>query len=311
MGGYEEEFFFKSGDKWRVGKTDLEADGIYYLYGYAPHNNDANVTATIGKLSGEGKTYAHGAVLTLRNLPTAMSSDPCVIIGAKNGREYYRENEDYTVDPLVRGDFAYEAQSTGEGGTGGNYVFLLFDHLFASLDISMRVHSDYDALRTIKLKELHLQTKVGEETTKKKTDVTITLESGPSANDPIKSLEFDASGYADAEDTNLNIVQEGGVKLSTTLSDFVGYFMPQGVTTIVLTSIYDVYDKDTSVMNPDGNLIRQNCTATNTLELNKLYYSQYYALRGKKYHVTMTIQPTYLYQMSDPDLDNPTVKIDN
>jgi len=57
---------------------------------------------------------------------------------------------------------------------------------------------------------------------------------------------------------------------------------------------YDVYDKE-------NNLIRENQSARNTLSLSDLTLEQ-----GKKYTITITVAPTYLYVLSDPDLDNPT-----
>ena len=51
-----------------------------------------------------------------------------------------------------------------------------------------------------------------------------------------------------------------------------------------------------------GNLIRQDCTATNKLpDLS--------AVRGQRVLLNMTVNPTYLYVLSEPDLDNPTIKI--
>lgn len=308
---YEEEFFFRSSGKWRVSKTDLKNE-TYYLYGYAPRDYSANVTATIAP--DESGYYEEGAVLTLSNLPTATVDDVCVIIGAKNGKDYYSENADYTVPPLVAGDFEYEAQPTSEGSGGtGNYVYLLLDHLYASLDISMKVHSEYDALRTIKLKKLHLQTSTDLGSVKKKTNVTITLRKTTDGSSPIAKdgegkelITFTPTGD---EVADLNMAPEEGKVLSTAPEDFIGYFMPEGVKTLVLTSTYDVYDKNTSPAHPEGNLVRQDCRATNTIEFSRLFYLHDQAVRGKKYHVTMTIKPTYLYVMSEPDLNNPTVVI--
>ena len=31
-------------------------------------------------------------------------------------------------------------------------------------------------------------------------------------------------------------------------------------------------------------------------------------MRGHCYSITMTVQPTYLYMLSEPDMDNPTVR---
>ena len=62
------------------------------------------------------------------------------------------------------------------------------------------------------------------------------------------------------------------------------------------------YDKN-------GNLIRQDCKATNTMVLEDLLREQTVTERGKRYTINMTIQPTYLYMLSEPDLNNPTVTI--
>ena len=80
--------------------------------------------------------------------------------------------------------------------------------------------------------------------------------------------------------------------------------MPFGVTKIKLISTYDVYDKK-------GNLTRQNCTATNTINISNLFSGQTETLRGRRYTINLTINPTYLYMLSEPDLNDPTVEIDN
>ena len=79
--------------------------------------------------------------------------------------------------------------------------------------------------------------------------------------------------------------------------------MPHNISTLVLTSVYDVYDRK-------GHLTRENCSATNTMALSDLFTEQATTQRGKRYTVNLTIQPTYLYVLSDPDLDNPTVVVD-
>ena len=64
---------------------------------------------------------------------------------------------------------------------------------------------------------------------------------------------------------------------------------------LTLVSTYDVYDSK-------GNLIRQNCSATNTLPDNLQVN------RGERMQLNMTVEPTYLYVLSEPDLDNPTIR---
>ena len=294
-GSYEEEFFYKSIGKWRMSKTNLTS-GNYYLYGYVPH--EASIISTVSVL-GEDKTFADGAVLTLRNVPTVSSEDICVVIGAKNGKDDYKADPaDYSVTGLQRGDFEYVATE----GENNNYVYLLFDHLFSALRVKMRVEGTYNNLRTIKLKELRMQTSTGGVPTKKKTQITVTLNKNTEGDDPVSSVVFapDASsGNSDGAVVEWN----NGIELTNEYQPFQGHLMPFGVTDITLVSRYDVYDKQ-------GNKVRENCEAKNTINIADLFSGQTETLRGRRYTINMTINPTYLYVLSEPDLNNPTAEVD-
>ena len=197
------------------------------------------------------------------------------------------------------GDFNFTAKL---GTDGKDSVFLLFDHLYAALRIQMKVHADYAALRTIKLKSLQLDTQAGEQKTTKKTTITIKLKATDGSPSPIEKLTFIPTG----EEINGGLEfwsDTYGEQLTTEFKPFIGHFMPSGITKLILTSTYDVYDTK-------GNLIRQDCKATNTMVLKDLLTEQTTTERGKRYTVNMTILPTYLYVLSDPDLDNPTVSVE-
>ena len=127
--------FFKSSDKWR---TDLEdiGEGTYQLYGYIPHQTAINYSIT-GYDGAANGSYSTGAIMTLEKVPTVMPNDLCVVIGAKHGTD--REHD----SGLRKGDFSFTAK---QGTDGKDYVFLLFDHLYAALRIRMKVHADYTAL---------------------------------------------------------------------------------------------------------------------------------------------------------------------
>jgi hypothetical protein len=84
--------------------------------------------------------------------------------------------------------------------------------------------------------------------------------------------------------------------------------MPQGVTTLVLTCVYDIYDTDTS-KSTDGNLVRKDCKATNTIPMKKVFDRFDSAERGRLYTIDLTIEPTYLYVMSERDLNNPEMVV--
>ena len=298
-------YFYKGGGKWHTTLEITEAT-TYYLYGYRPHSS--GVTSTIAKY--EDNPYSSGAVLTIRNLPSVTANDVCVVVGAKNGyNNGYSENGDYSNTNLRRGDFAYAAQATGNNSNSNNsansnnYVFLLFDHLYSSFRVRMKVAPEYNSLRTIKLKELRLKTSAGNTPTKKRLDATVTLHATADAStNPITSVTFTPVGDDEGDGTMFSTSEP--LALTTEYSAYVGYFMPTGVDKLELTSIYDVYDKK-------GYLTRENCKATNSIDITKIFDRQTEALRGYRYSINMVIQPTYLYVLSDPDLDNPTVMIDN
>ena len=310
-------------NKWKlmlpndVKEGDVEG-GNYYAYGFIPR--DAANSASIEKLP-EPSNWADGAVLTILGMK-AVAADPCVIIGAKHGfsEDYdgdtidvnanstYDEDTDIRTNRLRAGNFQFKLD-TGKRTVDGkevinpNYLYFLFDHLYSALSISMRVQSDYDALRTIKLKALYLKTKNSSGATAEKTDVTVTLIKNDSETNPISNITYAPSTDETKSDSTIYKNREG-FPLTTEYSSFLGHFMPQGVSTLILTSLYDVYDTK-------GNLIREDCKATNTMVLKDLLTDQLEAKRGWRYQINMTINPTYLYVLSEPDLNNPTVKIEN
>ena len=287
--------FFKSGDKWRTDLENIEA-GSYQLYGYIPHQTAINYSIT--DYNGAIGSYSTGAIMTLQNVPTVMPNDLCVVIGAKHGYDREHDGNNDGTNRLRMGDFNFTAK---QGTDGKDYVFLLFDHLYAALRIQMKVHADYAALRTIKLKSLQLNTQAGETKTTKKTKITIKLKANDGSSSPIDTLTFTPTG--EEIDGGLEFWSSTyGEQLTTDFKPFIGHFMPSRITTLILTSTYDVYDKK-------GNLIRQNCKATNTMVLQDLLTGQTVTERGKRYTIDMTIKPTYLYMLSEPDLDNPTVTI--
>lgn len=282
--------FFKSGDKWRTDLENIDA-GSYQLYGYIPHQTAINYSIT--DYNGANGAYSTGAIMTLQNVPTVMPNDLCVVIGAKHGTDKEHDSG------LRQGDFSFTAK---HGTDSKDYVFLLFDHLYAALRVQMRVQGDYAARRTIKLKELRLQASVGNTPTTKKTSITITLNKTTDGTNPITNVIFTPTGTEISD--GVIVESKDGIELTTDFQPFQSHFMPAGVTKLNLISTYDVYDRK-------GNLIRLNDEAINTIDIKELFSGQTQALRGRRYTINMTINPTYLYMLSEPDLDNPTVTIDN
>lgn len=289
-------FFYNShAANWRfMADMDLSAT-TYYLYGYIP--KEVAESSEIAPNS----SYSDGAVLTISGLKTVTHSDVSVIVGAKNGTDADNDNG------LTTGDFEVAAKATSSTGGGtGNHIFLLFDHLYSALRFNFKMDATYAELRTIKLTKLELTALdgVGGDKIKAKYNVTITLKANTTRTSPIQSVVFtpDASSADVAYEP---IYQGAEVALSaTTATDFMGCFVPGQNTSFKLRSTYNVYDRQ-------GNLIREGCEAVNDINIRSIFQMQAtQLLRGHMYTINMTVNPTYLYVLSEPDLDNPTVNID-
>jgi hypothetical protein len=302
-------YLIKGDEEWRISKIEGIEAGNYQLYGYIP--NITGIKYSITDLDETNASYSTGSIMTLEDVPSVMSQDFCVLIGAKhgfdkehdgeytdeNGNTSYDEDTDTRTNRLRQGDFTYKAS----GEPLKDYYFLLFDHLYAALRVRMRVYDKYAELRTIKLKSLQLDTQAGDIKTTKKTKVIIKLKANEVNGDPIEELTFTPTG--DPIDGGLEFwSNDTGTLLTTEFQPFIGHFMPDGITKLILTSTYDVYDTK-------GNLIREDCKSTNSVFLEDLLTEQTQTKRGNRYTINMTIQPTYLYMLSEPDLDDPEVII--
>ncbi len=286
-GGEMKRFWYdKNNDKWMSAK-EIES-GTFYLYGFIPYLS--GVTASVATVP-PSDTFSEGAELTINGMPTVIASDVCVLVGANNGTS---ADED---GGLARGNFRF-----GPNGISENYVYLLFDHLYSSIRFSMKVDSRYNELRTIKLKKLELKPRYGNNYVTSKVNITVTLKGNNNGDNPIQSVIF-AFVEGDLANDPLYDSTEG-LPLTTEYSDYMGSFVPHNISLFTLVSTYDVYDKK-------GNLVRKDCRAENDLDITQLFFSNQTLDRGMMFTVKMTIEPTYLYMLSDPDLDNPTVNVEH
>lgn len=289
-------------DKWRS-SVEIDAGYTYYLYGFIPYISSVKASIT------PNSVFSEGAVLTLKDLPTVTPNDICVIVGAKNGKDYYKESGEYEVTGLAPGVFSYQA-----GGTGENRVYLLFEHIFSAMQFRFRVNSTYAELRRIRLKKLELKA-YDDHGDLKTRNVTaqITLKANATGKSPIQSVEyiplagddmdpvtiFDRTDELAAQVDLPSGVDGDGNYLFT---NFFGSFVPQDISSLELISTYDVYDRY-------DNLIRLDSKASNTLRIKDLFDKQEKTGRGWIYVLDMEVNPTYLYMLSEPDLDSPTVTV--
>jgi len=262
------------------------AGNTYHVYGYMPSD-----IATTSEVTVSGTV----ATMTLNGLKAVSDQDVCVLVGIQRVTSSTAEKN------IVEGNYTYEA-----GAEGTNYAYVLMDHLYASLKASFSVNADYADLRQIYLKKVTLISNYS------KVDAVITFTDGIGLTDTNVIMTNVAPATEGSATTTLPNSDSGkyGTKLLKTGSgtcDVLLYFAPtlfgNADDAVTVKSTYDVYDRK-------GNLVRSDCTAENKLAFSKIFGTNVNIARGVQYQLKMTVNPTYLYMLSEPDLDNPTVNVE-
>lgn len=254
-----------------------------YIYGFSPSYAAAG---TISPIVSDAEDYSGGAVMTLDNLNAVGGDDLCVVVGVKASA---------ANNPNATPDFgAFEFKKQG----ASNYVSLLLDHLYAAIEFKIKIGTKYSELRDISLKKMELQS------AKTVSKAIVTLTANADGTNPITNVS-----YTTANEPQTNMVYDygtdantpTGILLSTTGKAFTSYCAPiadMKPSNLKLICTYDVYNKK-------GTKVRENCVAENSLAgLSGLTIA-----RGKKSVINLTVEPTYLYQLSEDELDNPGIKI--
>ena len=266
-------------------------DGKYYFYGYMP-KEEAGTSVSIAPYNdGGGADYAKGAVLTFTNLNAVTAKDVNIIAGVK-GYGKGEGNTDVPSDMSGRlGHFDYNPS------TEGDKLYLLTEHLFSGIEFQIKVNSKYDELRTIKLKSFKLKADKADDDPNSKLLKTVTATVTLIAGATSPTVVFSNPVYA--SDGNAAEMSEGeGKWLTTEYQSFMAFMCPASGSGInanlnyVLETEYEVYDKK-------GNLVRGNQTARNAIKLENALSA------GTKREVKIEVNPTFLYVLSDADLDNP------
>lgn len=266
------QFHYRQNDHRWHSNIEVTSGQSYRLYAYAPA--DA-VTAAISEES------AAGVTMTFTQLPTVSSQDICFAVGVQHMTE-----ANGTKD-IKLGKFSFAG-----AGQDHNFINLLMDHLYAGIKLQMTIDGEYTQLRTIKIRKLELKS------TKSTAQAVVTLASNTENNDPVQSVTY--SSLSGTERIVTFFESTDGVELNadniTTPCPLEAMccFVPTPSGDLTLVTTYDVYDKN-------GNRIGER-TASNKLPNME-------AGRGDCVTLSMNVRPTYLYVLSDPDLDNPTITV--
>ena len=256
-------FKYVGGSSWTT-RLKLKSDTrTYQLYGYMPDH--AEFVKSISDWND------NGAVLHIQQMPPLATQDVCIVTGV---RQVENEND---MTAAVRGAFSFNYDSQRE-----NYINLFLDHLYSHIIFCMRVGEDYNAVRTIKIKNMKLQVA---DISHYNVDVTLTKDVGIS-NVTHSSIAGTGTSEMTLRDEELTLTTN-----STTVCS--SYIIP--ATTLFnhlsLAIEYDIYDKR-------GNKIAER-TATNALA-----YPLEELQRGEERTLQITIDPSYLYDLSlnDPPI---------
>lgn len=269
--------FFYNGTIWKSA-VEVTANHKYSVYGYAPATGGTCEVTSINH---------SGATLEIRDLTTVNAEDVCIVVGVQQLESSTTEKN----IPLGKFDFV--------GQSGQNYINVLVDHIYASLQCQFKVDPTYNAIRCIHVTKLELATTKTYPTG----TMTVSLAANGAGNDPITDLTWtlDVGELRDPItifEANTNVPE---IVLGTDWSApfGMGCYVPNTNVTggMTLITTYDIYDRK-------GNLIRKDCKASNQVANLLAGHT-----RGQRVTLRISVEPTYLYQLSDPDLDNPTFKV--
>lgn len=266
-----------SSNRWNS-TLDLENLHKYYLYAYQPAGISTKDNTTFSAADGGG----HKLTATVNTITTG---DPTISVAV--ARMYYVEsNYNYNDPTPVPGDFVFGPISNNSANP--DKVILAMNHLYAQASLNFKIDATYSQLRKIVITGIKARTTLGQATM----DVKFSASPAPTWGTPTESnLEVDIP------------IQGDSIILTT---DFQAApvatfcYMPVAASNlpIELEVTYNVYHSSATL--PSNNtgewLIRKQQHAVN----GRIMPSANPAA-GTNYPINITVNPTYLYQLSDDD----------
>ena len=296
-------FYSTTSSGWQSNITIADAgpDNHYLIYGFMPIDAE-NVSIS---LLLPNNNYNAGASMSIRGLKVLTQTDPCVIVGV--GRQ-----EESTSDVTLKwGTFDF----TFKEGTSDvtDYMSILLDHIYARYHFEVKINADYAQLRTIKITKMTLEALSNDGTqTVGTVNATVNLQTKATNSNPISSVTFSRNAGTRSvtlfdKATTTNTDYTNGIVLDKTKTNFqeAGFCLAPGDQRCFrLTTVYEVYDRE-------GKHIRTN-TVPNTF--NTANFKEHKITNtnpGLDHTIQIIVNPTYLYVLSNSDLDNPPFDVNN
>ena len=283
--------------------TDAGPDNHYLIYGFMPIDAE-NVSIS---LLSSATNYNAGASLSIRGLKVLTQTDPCVIVGVG------RQQESTSDVTLKWGTFDFTFKT---GTDVVDYMSILLDHIYSRYHFQVKIDADYAQLRTIKITKMTLEALNDAGTqTLGTVNATVNLQTNATNSNPISSVTYNPNAGTRSvtlfdKATTTNTSYTNGIVLDKTKTDFqeAGFCLAPGDQRCFrLTTVYEVYNRS----DKENKLIRTN-TVINTFNTANFKEKKITNTNPGLYHtIQIIVNPTYLYVLSDSDLDNPPFVVDN
>lgn len=259
-------------DQYRVEKVRFEVSGLHAVL------DEGNSTKELRSL------YSKGILTGLRVEANTLSPRFDGSTQAKIPQAW--DNHDISTIGCIDHLTTKEAFG-GNTYIDGKHLFLTLGHVSAMLRLHFAVSEDYSAVRYIDLKSVSING-----TPIIMTDGSHILSTTPS---PICAAYIKPSH--DYKGQHITAIHTRPLTADyTPWTDAVSTTTP-----LTIKCTYDVYDKDGAI---DGHITRPNVTATNTVTLSSLLNATAPVTQiraGYYYDLYITINPDYLYVLSDHD----------
>ena len=270
--------------------TDAGPDNHYLIYGFMPIDAE-NVSIS---LLSPNTNYKAGATMSIKGLKVLTQTDPCVIVGV--GKQ-----ETSTSDVTLKwGTFDF----TFKEGTSDviDYMSILLDHIYSRYHFKVKIDADYAKLRTIKITKMTLEALNNDGQTLGSVNATVNIQANTTNSNPLSSVTYSRNTGTRSVTFFENTTTP--LSLTTSYQDAGFCLAPGDQRWFRLTTVYEVYNRD-------NKHIRTN-TATNTF--NTANFKEHKITNtnpGLDHTIQIIVNPTYLYVLSDSDLDNPPFEINN
>ena len=281
--------FYSTTSGWQsnITITDAGPDNNYLIYGFMPIDAE---NVSISPLS---TNYNAGAIMSIKSMKVLTQTDPCVIVGV--GKQ-----ETSTSDVTLKwGTFDF----TFKEGTSDviDYMSILLDHIYSRYHFQVKIDADYAQLRTIKITKMTLEALSNDGTqTVGTVNATVNIQTNTTNTNPISSVTYSRNTGTRSVTFFENTTTP--LSLTTSYQDAGFCLAPGDQRWFRLTTVYEVYNRD-------NKHIRTN-TATNTFNTANFKEHKITNMNpGLDHTIQIIVNPTYLYVLSDSDLDNPTITI--